>query len=277
MEKKWKKTILAITVSMIIDIIIHALWVPLYNYDFPASYFVKNKLFEPAAGTFLLIVFIFLAFVFDLIQDKLSGDRISKGLRFGIAFGGLWFFGLIGSSIFLGSPLAKELAMGVADGLPLLILGVLLGKLTATDCDRISSIRLAVYARSVTVIAIFFIAGQYLAFVLIGGHFPNFNIGGIGAFLWTLIMGLWIGIMYCLLEDKTRTDYPIKKAFRFGGIVFGINWFFFNLFLFLIIDVPLLDPFILAGLNIVSVIIGSAVLGKIDKKCENSQLNFQKS
>ncbi len=264
LRTNWGKIIVIVIACAIIDIILHALWAPLYEYDFfQPSFFVKNRLFKPAATVSLIIVYTALAVVFAFIQEKLSGNRLSKGFRFGISFGGLWFIGLPGTSIFFGSPMKHELLTGALDGISLLILGLLLGMFAATDSNQIAIKKTKKIVLSVFIIALFFIVGQYLAFIFIGGNLPHFTITGPAAFIWTLALGLWMGIIYLLLEEGIIKYSLIKRSFWFGGIVIGINWLFFNLFMILILDVPLLDPVILAGLNILSVIVGVLVFQKV--------------
>ena len=72
-----------------------------------------------------------------------------------------------------------------------------------------------------------------------------------------------MGIIYLLLEEGITKYSLIKRSFWFGGIIIGINWLSFNLFMILILDVPLLDPVILAGLNIISIIVGVLVFENV--------------
>jgi hypothetical protein len=92
-------------IGAILDVVFHALFAPTYNYDYPPSYFVQSGLFLPAAAISLFIIFFLLSVVFLVIQENLPGSRVSKGIRFGVSFGGLWLIGVIGMSIFFGSPL----------------------------------------------------------------------------------------------------------------------------------------------------------------------------
>lgn len=262
----WKRIILISIACAIIDVIIHALWAPLYEYDFPASYFIKNGLFGPAAAVSLIIIYIALAVVFDFIQENMPGKKLSKGFRFGISFGGLWFIGLPGTSIFFGSPMKHELLTGAADGLVLLLLGLLLGIFTATDNSHTANNKQKIFILPVIIIALFFIVGQYLAFIFIGKNAPHFCITGPAAFIWTLSLGLWMGIMYCMLEQGIKKYSLRKRSLWFGGLIIGINWLLFNLFIILILDVSLLDPVILAGLNILSVTIGMLAFEKVKEK-----------
>ena len=192
------------------------------------------------------------------MQENLPGSKLVKGIRFGVSFGGLWLIGVIGMSIFLGSPLRHELLAGACDCAALIVLGVLLGVFTATDSSRGSaSPRRIILA--IIIISFFFVIGQYLAFVLMNGT-PYFSISGLATFVWTAILGLWAGVTYWLLRQGTIEEKcPVKRSFFFGGVIIGIDWVLFNLFVLLFVDMPILDPIILAVLNIVSIIVGMFV------------------
>ncbi len=66
---------------------------------------------------------------------------------------------------------------------------------------------------------------------------PHFNITGPDTLYWTVILGLWAGITYWLLRHGLRKEYsPVQRSFFFGGVIIGINWILFNLFVLLFVD-----------------------------------------
>lgn len=246
-------------ISAILDIIFHALLAPTYSYDYPPSYFVGSGLFKPAAGISLLIIFFLLSIVFIYIKDNLPGRKLSKGIRFGVSFGGLWLIGVIGMKIFFGSLLLHEFLGGLCDCASLIILSVLLGRFTASDSSYRSEISLGRIILAIMIIALFFIIGQYLAFILMSGT-SYFSISGSATFIWTAVLGLWAGVVYWLLRQGImKKTSLIMRPFYFGGFIVGIDWVLFNLFVLLFVDMPILDPIILSVLNIVSIIVGMFV------------------
>jgi hypothetical protein len=249
--------IIAISIiSAILDIIFHALLAPTYNYDYPPSYFVRSGLFKSAAGISLLIIFFLLSIVFIYIQGNLPGKKLSKGIRFGLSFGGLWFIGVIGMSIFFGSPLLHEFLGGLSDCASVVILSVLLGHFTANDSPYRGKISAGKIVLAIIIIALFFIIGQYLAFILIKGT-PYFNISGSATFIWTAALGLWAGVAYWLLHQGIIKEKSLmQRSLYFGGFIVGIDWLLFNLFVLLFVDITILDLIILSVLNIVSIIVG---------------------
>lgn len=260
-------------ISAFLDVIFHVLLAPTYNYDYPPSLFVQSGLLKPAAGIALLIIFFLLGVVFMFIQENLPGPKLLKGIRFGVSFGGLWLIGVIGMSIFFDSPVLHEVLGGACDCAALIILGILLGVFTATDnvCSSDGSPMRIISA--IIIISLFFILGQYAAFILMNGT-SYFNISGLDTFYWTAILGLWAGVTYWLLRQGIMKEYsPVKRSFFFGGVIIGINWILFNLFVLLFVDMPFPDPFILSVLNIVSIILGMFVFERLfdNRNAESSK------
>jgi hypothetical protein len=258
--KNWKKIVMIVIGCAILDMFLHAL-LPSYRYDYPPSYFIENKLFIPAAAIGLALIFAALAVVFIFFQENLTGETLPKGLRFGISFGGLWLIAMPGMSVFFASPLSHELLGGGADGLSLFVLSLLLGVFVAAESSHTTRRDAGKAAVSIPIVAVFFVLGQYLAFILMS-RYPHFRIAGIGTFVWTLVLGLWMGVIYRLLKDGAMGNSPTKRAIWFGGIGIGINWLLFNLFVLLFVDVPLRDPVILSVCNILSVIAAVFVVEK---------------
>jgi hypothetical protein len=257
-------------ISAVLDMILHALLAPTYAYDYPPSFFVQSGLFKPAAGIALVLIFALLGVVFVVIQENLPGSRVSKGVRFGAAFGGLWLIGVPGMSVFFASPVLHEVVGGACDCAALISLGVLLGIRTATDSPDQRGQSPQRILSEILVIAVFFIAGQYAAFMLMSGT-PAFSITGLSTFIWTAVLGIWAGVACWLLRPGAGCDYSLPERSLFtGGVIIGINWVLFNLFVLLFVAMPVTDPLILAGLNIVSIIAGMVVFGTLfnDRKAE---------
>ena len=251
-----KRIIPASVACAVLDMVLHAIFAPTWTYDYPASYFIESGLFRPAAAIALLGIFILLGTVFLFIRENLPGSRMSKGARFGIAFGGLWLIGVPGMTIFFGSPILHEIVGGASDCLSLVALGLLLGVLTGTDSPRVTTPRPALAVQVIGIIAFAFIIGQYIAFLFMSKT-PYFSITGPATFAWTVVLGLWAGAACWLLRDSPGPARSrAGRALFLGGIVIGINWVLFNFFVLLFVAMPVTDPIILAGCNIASIMAG---------------------
>ncbi|MFH1188259.1 MAG: hypothetical protein V1652_00235 [bacterium] len=253
MKKNWKIVLYISIVCTIFAMAIHTLWAPLYDY-YPPSFFVIYNLFKPFAALSLLVTFFLLGIVFVYIQKDLLGAKISKGIRYGITFGGLWFIAMPGTSLLFHSPLKHELVSGMCDALSILLLGFLLGKFVATDTHTTHHKKKS-YLLPIVIIGFIYCVGRYAAYRLFGielAYTDNLS----STLLWTGALGIWFGITYILLRQSVEKYMPIEKALMFGGSIVGIDWILFNLFAVLFIRISALLLITQAMVDIVLVILG---------------------
>ncbi len=93
-----------------------------------------------------------------------------------------------------------ELLAGVFNALPLILLGLLLGIFTATDNARTVNKKSLI---SILVVVFSFTIGRYSAYTVM--HIESaYSTKPLAALIWTLCMGLWIGVIYRLLEQGLK-------------------------------------------------------------------------
>lgn len=260
----WKITGIALFCSFF-AMMIHALGPPLYDYNAPKSLIFENGLFKLAVIGLFFITFWALAFVFVFIQDKLPGKGLLKGLRYGISFGVLWLIGMFEMSIAFSSPLKYELVSGLSGFSALIVLGLLLGRFIATDGNRVIHKTEKSDLIPVFIIAGLFIGQRYFRYFALTPDNPSYFENFIIILTLTLSLGLWIGIMYQLLRQEPTGWSPAKRAIWFGGIVFGIDWLFYSLFLLLFFQWSLIEVWLISAFDIISLIIGVFFVEKANK------------
>ena len=260
----WKINAIVLFCSLFATVI-HALWTPLYDYNGPKSFIIESGLFQPAVIVLFFITFWALALVFVFIQDKLHGKKLLKGFRYGASFGVLWLIGMFEMSIAFGSPLKHEFFTGLLDCLSLILLGLLLGKFIAVDSTRHGNEKSNLGLLSVFIIASLFVVERYFRYFTLTYYNPGYFSNHLTTFTFTLTLGLWIGLMYRLLRQESAKYSPLKRALLFGGIVFGIDWLFYNLFLLLFLKLPLVEILLVPAFDILSVIIGIYTVEKVHK------------
>ena len=262
LKPQWWKIILPVITSVLVDVILHRLFAPRIEYAFPPSVFVEKGLFLPAASLALILWFGTLAVVFALIQNNLPGTKATKGWRYGIAFGGLCFLAIIEMSLIFNSPLVDELRTSLADGLSLLLLGLLLGLQTGTSSRDVN--RQAKSSRtSFIIIPIFFLIGRYIGYTIF--HImSSYSEKPVGPFLWTLCIGGWAAMSYELLKEANEASRTVH-AVRFGFLIFGTYWLIYNLFVLLFVDVSVLDVFVRVMIDVLSVTIGIWVVNRLSR------------
>jgi hypothetical protein len=112
------------------------------------------------------------------------------------------------------------------------------------------------------VTALAYVNGRYVAYAVIQVN-SGYAVRPVATFLWTLGMGLAVGLMYGLLKQGLRGNSPLGRALWFGVVVFGIVRVMCNFFMPVVFDmsfisfpVPILNYVFRAGVDILSVTAG---------------------
>ena len=263
LKKHWWKILLAVLVSVLIDIIFHRLFAPRIEYNYSPSVLIEKGFFLPAVSMALVIWFGSLVIIFALIQGNLSGTKMMKGLRFGIAFGVLCFLAIFEMCLVFDSSLADELCTSIIDGISILLLGLLLGRLVGTDRASPGS-RTKLSQKSLIVISLFFLFGRYFGYMIIN-VMSAYSEKPTETFLWTLGIGYWIAIMYWLLKETPERSAMVQ-ALRFGVLIFGVYWLIYNSFVLLFLDLSILNVFLRVTIDVVSITVGIWVASKLSPK-----------
>jgi hypothetical protein len=263
LKTQWWRILCLVLASVFADVILHRLFAPRIEYDFPPSFFAEKGLFLPAATVALIIWFGTLAIVFAFIQQNLPGNRVMKGLRYGVGFAGLCFLAIFEMCLIFDSPVADELRTSTTDAVSLLFLGLLLGRFVGTDSKPFGRQEKVKPVLSI-VIPFTFLVGRYFGYSII--HIMSaYKEKPIPTFAWTLAIGLWIGITYWLLKEKSDKP-PMTQAARFGILIFGTYWLIYNLFVLLFVNVSVVDVFARVIIDVLSVTVGIWVLNELSPK-----------
>ncbi|WP_041275430.1 hypothetical protein [Desulforamulus ruminis] len=92
----------------------------------------------------------------------------------------------------------------------------------------------------------------------------SFTTNPFGTMIWTVVTGIWLGIMYLLLRSGIEIESSMMKALFFSMVVFGINLFFFNFFVTLVFESNITDLIIRTMVDILSVLVGVFICEKIN-------------
>lgn len=258
--------------SCVLSIILHGITSGYTNVPQNANWsvFIKILGFTPAITLYFLMAFGIIAYVFYMYEDKLPGIKSVKGLRYGIAIGLLWFWGMLEGVSLSGNPLINELVTGICDAVPIVIMGLLLGKFaTKSKSNENKSHDPDYMFFSALIFATVFLVGRYLFYytnIIKSGYetYPQFT------FIWTLLMGVCIGVTYLLLGQTVQSSSPRSGALKFGISIFGINWAVFIVLVPFIFEGTLIDSILRIMLD-TSLVILSCYISETIKK-----LNFQK-
>ncbi len=238
-------------------------FVPPAGNPLPPSVIVRAGLLPVAFTLYAFLGFALLAVVFVMIQGGLPGTKLRKGLTYGLSFGVLWAVLLMEPLPYnLGISLIEILAYPFADGVVLVVLGLLSGRFLATDSPASSEAVRGNATVAVPVIAGLFLAGRYLAYT-VAQIYSAYTIRTLDTISWAAASGVWIGVMYLLLERGVPAESPITKAAFFGILVFGVDLFFFIFFIPLVFETHLADTLIRTVIDILSVTAGVFVFEEV--------------
>jgi hypothetical protein len=227
LSKNWWKILILSLFATIIDILGHIIdgtQLP----KLPLSIISQTIGTRATVVIYFIIWFSILSLIVLYTEKWLSGSKLIKGVKYGIAFGVMMYFAACETNTIYGTPLIDDIRIAVADSIAFIIFGVLAGKTFGTDSPDKQQAWAKTNLFPILTIMIFYIIGRYFAYSILRIE-SGYTERPILTFIWTLCMGLSFGIMY-LLMGKNIKDNAIKKAMIFGLLIVGPIALFGNLF-----------------------------------------------
>ena len=230
LSKNWWKILLLMLVATVIRAAGHMIdgtGLPM-NID-PLSIFSKTLGLRTVLIIYCTAFYITMSITFLIIEKWLSGSKTIKGLKFGIAWGIIFFLGVIETyPVFGKTALIADVRTGIADFISVVVLGVLLGKFLASD-GQSSKTNIKNNSLILLAVTLFYIIGRYFAYSVLkieSGYMER----PMATFIWTLATGISFGVLYILAGRNISENNLVKRTAFFGLINVGINWLIFNLF-----------------------------------------------
>jgi hypothetical protein len=234
-----------------------------------------------AVMLWMFIAFSTVAYVFYRYEDKLPGIKSAKGLRYGSVIGLLWGWGVVEGSSLSGTTLKQETIMGLCDGIPVVLMGLLLGTFTAKmnpiknknkNMNMNKTYNKSNIFSSIIIFTTIFLTGRYFLYftkIITSGYESR----PYATFIWTLIMGALIGVLYILLGQSTKSSTTLISAIKFAVIIFGFNWSVFLLFVPIVLEGTFVDIIIRSITDISFVIVSYFLSESLSKTmfCKKKQ------
>jgi hypothetical protein len=207
----------------------------------PPSVVVQQGLLPVAFILYGALWFGVLSYIFVLIQGRLPGRKVMKGVSFGV------FFCLIAFMLYFEplpttSPFLINMTWMLGDGLPLILLGILLGlfltKKTGIPMEGNENRPETNSTRSlffVLVIPAIFLVGRLFEY-LVFNVTSSFSSLPLQTISWVFLFGLGTSILYYWLRSAFSKKTPLLSALFFGLVMFGVNMFLFNFAYALIVN-----------------------------------------
>ncbi len=231
---------------VVVDVALHRsfTWIFDFNYldnGLKPSVLVTSGVFPFAAFIGFAAMFAFVTLIYIRAREELGGANLSAALRFCVPIALIMFFGVLESAFVVPTPFRAEIITAVADAVPYLLLGLLLGCFAAPAAEQLnrSSARPAPWS-SMLWVALIYVAGRYLisypVLHIVSGYIDR----PAGTLIWTIACGLSMGAFYWLAGSTFSAATPTRRALRVTATL-GIFWLMAQLFYALIFAVSILD------------------------------------
>ena len=268
LRKTWWKILILASIVTLIDIAGHMIeGTPLP--DEPLSIIANTIGLEAAISIYFIIFFSSISITFINIEKRMIGTRIKKGLKYGISWALIMFVGVCEMNTILGTSVIADIRIALVDAIPLIILGILLGKFFASG-KQSNQMYNKNYIITFVAITLFYLIGRYFSYAILGID-SGFIERPLATFIWTFCMGLTFGILYLVVGRYVNGNNLIKRAIVFGAGIVGINWFIYNSFAPLIFHDSIINTLynMIAGrviVDIISITLGTYIGERILKE-----------
>ena len=204
-----------------------------------------------------------IAALFLLIRKRTGGNRIWQGLRYGFACCAVW-------TVYLWEPLPHVVPLDritypVADGLALIVMGLLLGWLFGHTGPSVKKRSWKMLALPVLIITLCFTAGRLLLYCVIG-IYSSFPEKTVETLLWCLLTGFVTACAMAWLNRYVDGGSRIKRSLILGGLLFGVDLFLFNFFMPLVFSADIPDLILRTLTDTFAVTVGCLVLPNPQKR-----------
>lgn len=261
MKKGQKVKIVAIVlICVLLDIVLHVITTSYSTMPESSNFSLVASILgtEITASLWAFFAFSVVAFVYWKIRNEIPGDGVKKGLRYGTAIAIIWMFAMLEGVTLFGNPIIKEFVVGLSDAIPVFVLSILLSRLQTEKANRVLSetFILRKKIKAISVFAGIFLTGRYIAYI--SGVIQSGNQNRpLQTFIWTVLMGISIGISFILLNNNRNEQSLKHRAMKFGFLVFGLNWTVFLIFMPLLFTGYIIDVFLRILIDTTLVMIAS--------------------
>jgi hypothetical protein len=226
------KTGLIVLISLLVRVTLLQL-IPLRSsgtFELPPSIFVQAIGMMPVAAIMLACSYAVIASVLIVAQQYITGGKLKRMLLCSLPYSLIWLMGVLESVSALGKPFLPELAIGLSDIVPLILMGAIVSLWVPGGEKQNLPPAGPSAIPAIPIIAFSYFAGRYFLYAVIRVN-SGYLARAADTFYWTLATGLAIGLAYCLLRNGVTGRTPLSKAVWFGGVAFGLYWFLNNMFM----------------------------------------------
>lgn len=235
---------LAIILAVSIAILLHAIMPADVNPENFDGVFVRLLGFPVVSVCYFTLLFTYCVVLMRYFGKQSYIPKLQIGIRFGLAFALLYFFGMQEVSVET-SPFREwgvafvtyQFFMGLGDAIPALLLCVIVAyftfdgrnaRFTVQTLSRMEKIKVIV------LITIVFFTERVIGYET-GIISSNCSTNPIPCYIWTVLFGIVLGCCYVILYPVlAREQNRLLLSIKLAVLTIGINWIIFNSFIGLI-------------------------------------------
>jgi len=263
-------SMLAILFATAIAITVHAAMPAGVDAERFDSAFVKLFGFPIVSVFYFVVLFIHCVAAMRYFGKGSGVPKLQIGLRFGVAFAILYFFGMqeVGVDV---SPFKEwgvdfvnyQFFMGAGDAIPVLLLCAAVAYLTIENTNIYTSIQRlnrAEKIRTVALITAAFLLERAIAYET-GIISSSCHTYPVPCYIWTIIFGVVLGCSYLVLYPVFAKEQD-KLVLSVKLVVFtiGVNWIIFNSFIGLIFSGYMPQVLLRSGIDVTVIFLSSMVI-----------------
>ena len=220
------------------------------------SIFAQNGTMPLVFTVYGIFAYSLIAALFLLIRDRMVGNRILQGLKYGLVCCAVWI-------VYLLEPLPHVAALDritypIADSVALIIMGLMLGWLFGKSKRSAGWQKTAFSVFPVLTVTVCFFAGRMIQY-LIFDTYSSFDEKTLETVLWCLLTGIAISCVMVWLNLHISNGNRIKRAMILGCLLFGVDLILFNFFMPLVFSTDIPDLILRTFVDILTVTLGCLV------------------
>lgn len=220
------------------------------------SIFAQNGTMPLVFTVYGIFAYSLIAALFLLIRDRMVGNRILQGLKYGLVCCAVWI-------VYLLEPLPHvavldRITYPIADSVALIIMGLMLGWLFGKSKRSAGWQKTAFPVLPVLTVTVCFFAGRMIQY-LIFDTYSSFDEKTLETVLWCLLTGIAISCVMVWLNLHISNGNRIKRAMILGCLLFGVDLILFNFFMPLVFSTDIPDLVLRTFVDILTVTLGCLV------------------
>lgn len=220
------------------------------------SIFAQNGTMPLVFTVYGIFAYSLIAALFLLIRDRMVGNRILQGLKYGLVCCAVWI-------VYLLEPLPHVAALDritypIADSVALIIMGLMLGWIFGKSKRSAGWQKTAFPVLPVLTVTVCFFAGRMIQY-LIFDTYSSFDEKTLETVLWCLLTGIAISCVMVWLNLHISNGNRIKRAMILGCLLFGVDLILFNFFMPLVFSTDIPDLILRTFVDILTVTLGCLV------------------